>query len=168
MAARAADEAKDDDRGSSTLRDDFDRLREDVAGLKRTLASLGSRGAAEARAAADAKLDELHDELERLAGDLHLRGEDALFGIEQAMTRATRDGDVCGPDERVDLDTAIRMHTINGAYAEFAEHWKGSIEVGKHADLVVLSDDIRRVPATQLRDLPIALTMVGGQVAYEA
>ena len=91
-----------------------------------------------------------------------------LFGIEQAMTRATRDGDVCGPDERVDLDTAIRMHTINGAYAEFAEHWKGSIEVGKHADLVVLSDDIRRVPATQLRDLPIALTMVGGQVAYEA
>lgn len=91
-----------------------------------------------------------------------------LFGIEQAQTRATRDGDVCGPEERVDLDTAIRMHTINGAYAEFADDQKGSIEVGKLADLVVLSDDIRRVPTTELRDLPVALTMVGGEVAYEA
>lgn len=90
-----------------------------------------------------------------------------LFGIEQAMTRATRDGDVCGPEERVDLDTAIRMHTINGAYAEFADDRKGSIEPGKFADLVVLSEDIRRVPATELRDLPVALTMVGGEVAYE-
>src|SRR5690606_38970675 len=90
-----------------------------------------------------------------------------LFGIEQAMTRATRDGDVCGAEERVDLDTAIRMHTINGAYAEFADDRKGSIEVGKFADLVVLSEDIRRVPVTELRDLPVALTMVCGDVAYE-
>ena len=91
-----------------------------------------------------------------------------LFGIEQAQTRATSDGDVCGPDERVDLDTAIRMHTIDGAYAEFADSWKGSIEPGKVADLVVLSEDIRRVAVTELRDLPIAMTMVGGQTAYEA
>lgn len=91
-----------------------------------------------------------------------------LFGIEQALTRATRDGDVCGPDERVDLDTAIRMHTINGAYAEFADDVKGSLEPGKLADLVVLSEDIRRVTVTDLRDLPVALTMVGGRVAYEA
>jgi len=90
-----------------------------------------------------------------------------LFGIEQAMTRATSDGDVCGPDERVDLDTAIRMHTINGAYAEFAEGWKGSIEAGKIADLVVLSEDIRRVPTTDLRDLPVSMTTVGGRMAYE-
>ncbi len=91
-----------------------------------------------------------------------------LFGIEQALTRATRAGDVCGPDERVDLETALRMHTINGAYAEFAEDRKGSIEVGKYADLVVLSEDIRRVPTTALRDLPIDLTLVEGRVCYEA
>jgi predicted amidohydrolase YtcJ len=91
-----------------------------------------------------------------------------LFGIEQAQTRATSDGDVCGPEERVDLDTAIRMHTINGAYAEFADTWKGSIEPGKVADLVVLSEDIRRVATTGLRDLPIAMTMVGGRMAFEA
>lgn len=85
MATRAADEAKDDDRGSSTLRDDLERLREDIASLKTTLAGLGKRGAAEARAAADAKLDELHDELERLAGDLPRRGQDTIAGIEQRV-----------------------------------------------------------------------------------
>jgi ElaB/YqjD/DUF883 family membrane-anchored ribosome-binding protein len=85
MPARAADDARDDDRGSNTLADDLERLREDIAGLKSTLSGLGKRGAAEARAAADAKLDELHDELERLAGGLHLRGEDTLAGLEQRV-----------------------------------------------------------------------------------
>jgi len=90
-----------------------------------------------------------------------------LFGIEQALTRATNGGDVCGPDHRVDLETAIRMHTYNGAYASFEEGIKGSIEPGKLADLVVLPDDIRKVPTEGMRDLPIALTMVGGRVLYE-
>ena len=90
-----------------------------------------------------------------------------LFGIEQAQTRATMDGDVCGPGERVDLTTAIRMHTINGAYASFDEDMKGSIEVGKLADLALLSADIHRVPVKELRDLPIDMTIVGGQVVYE-
>ena len=91
-----------------------------------------------------------------------------LFGIEQAMTRATMGGDVCGPEERVDLITAIRMHTINGAYAEFADDRKGSIEVGKYADLTVLSEDIRQVEVGELRDLPISMTLVEGRVCYEA
>jgi hypothetical protein len=91
-----------------------------------------------------------------------------LFGIEQAMTRATNGGDCCGPDERLDLDAAIRLHTINGAYASFEERKKGSIEVGKLADLVVLSADITRVPPPELRDVPITMTIVGGQVEYEA
>jgi len=90
-----------------------------------------------------------------------------LFGIEQAQTRATMDGDVCGPEERVDLTTAIRMHTINGAYASFDEDKKGSIETGKLADLTLLSEDIRKVPATELRDLPIDMTFVGGKAAWE-
>ena len=91
-----------------------------------------------------------------------------LFGIEQAQTRATMDGDVCGPDERVDLTTAIRMHTINGAYASFDEDNKGSVEVGKLADLTLVSADLRTVPVTELRDVPIEMTIVGGNVAYEA
>lgn len=90
-----------------------------------------------------------------------------LFGIEQAQTRATMDGDVCGPNERLDLVAALRMHTINGAYASFEEHLKGSIEPGKLADLALLSADIRKVPVTELRDLPIDMTVVGGQVVSE-
>lgn len=91
-----------------------------------------------------------------------------LFGIEQAMTRATMNGDICGPDERVDLDTAIRMYTWNGAYAQFQEDRKGTIEPGKYADLTVLSEDITKVPVRELRDLPVAMTIVDGEVVYEA
>ncbi len=91
-----------------------------------------------------------------------------LFGIEQAMTRATSGGDVCGPDERVDLDTAIRMYTYNGAYAQFQEDRKGAIEPGKFADLTILSQDITKVPPTELRDLPVSMTVINGEIVYEA
>jgi predicted amidohydrolase YtcJ len=91
-----------------------------------------------------------------------------LFGIEQALTRKTMAGDVCGPDECLDLTTAIRMHTINGAFASFEEGFKGSLEVGKAADLVVLADDLSRVPVEQLRHVDVAMTVIGGEVVYEA
>jgi predicted amidohydrolase YtcJ len=60
------------------------------------------------------------------------------------------------------------MHTLNGAFAEFAEHRKGSLEPGKLADLVVLADDIARAPVKDLRHLPVAMTVVGGEVVHEA
>jgi len=91
-----------------------------------------------------------------------------LFGIEQVLTRRTMAGDVCGPDERVDLTTAIRLHTLHGAYASFEEQFKGSLEVGKAADLVVLADDLSRVPVERLRDVAVVMTVVGGEVVYEA
>ena len=90
-----------------------------------------------------------------------------LFGIEQALTRKTSDGDVCGPAEKGELAAAIRMHTRHGAYASFEEGWKGSIEIGKVADLCVLTDDIARMPVTRLRDLPIDMTVLGGTVLFE-
>jgi predicted amidohydrolase YtcJ len=90
-----------------------------------------------------------------------------LFLIEQALTRATMDGQVCGPDERVDLTTAIRMHTINAAYASFEEGIKGSIEPGKLADLVLLAEDLSRVPVGQIRHTGVVMTVVGGEVVYE-
>jgi predicted amidohydrolase YtcJ len=90
-----------------------------------------------------------------------------LFGIEQALTRKTMAGDVCGPDERGDLTTAIRMHTISGAFASFEEGFKGSLEVGKAADLVLLAEDLSRVPVERLRDVGVVMTVVGGEVVYE-
>lgn len=90
-----------------------------------------------------------------------------LFGIEQALTRATAGGQVCGEDQRIDLQSAIRLYTINAAYAAFEDDRKGSLEAGKLADLVVLGDDITQVPTKQLRDLPVAMTVSGGTVVYE-
>jgi predicted amidohydrolase YtcJ len=90
-----------------------------------------------------------------------------LFGIQQALLRETRGGEVCGIQERVDLATAIRMHTINGAYAAFEEGVKGSIEPGKLADLVLLSEDIAMVPAARLSEVGVLMTVVGGCVVHE-
>jgi predicted amidohydrolase YtcJ len=101
------------------------------------------------------------------SSDAPVTDQRPLFGIEQAMTRATSDGDVCGPDERVDLAAAIRMHTWNGAYASFEDGIKGSVEVGKLADLVVLGEDLRRVPVRELRDVPVDMTLVGGEPVFE-
>jgi predicted amidohydrolase YtcJ len=91
-----------------------------------------------------------------------------LFGIEQAMTQKTMAGDVGGPDERVDFTTAIRLHTIYGAFGAFEEGFKGSLEVGKAADLVILAEDLNRVPVERLRDVGVVVPVVGGEVVYEA
>ena len=91
-----------------------------------------------------------------------------LLGISQAMTRQTMDGDVCGIEHAVDLDTALRMHTINGAYASFEEGIKGSIEPGKLADLALLGADLRDVAPEAVRDVRVERTYVEGKVVYAA
>jgi predicted amidohydrolase YtcJ len=101
------------------------------------------------------------------SSDAPVTNHEPLFLIEQALTRRTMDGQVCGPDERVDLDTAIRMHTINAAHASFEEDAKGSIEPGKLADLVMLADDLARVPPEQIRQTGVLMTVVGGEVLFE-
>ena len=58
--------------------------------------------------------------------------------------------------------------TINGAYLTFDEHERGSIELGKLADLAVLTDDYLTVPEDAIKDLEAVMTMVGGQVVYSA
>jgi predicted amidohydrolase YtcJ len=75
---------------------------------------------------------------------------------------------MCGPDERVDLTTAIRMNTINGAFASFEEGFKGSLQPGKVADLIVLAEDLSQVPVERLHDVGIVMTIVGGEGVYEA
>jgi predicted amidohydrolase YtcJ len=60
------------------------------------------------------------------------------------------------------------MHTINGAFASFEDGFKGSLEVGKAADLVLLAEDLSRVPLERLRDVGVVMTVVGGEVVYEA
>jgi predicted amidohydrolase YtcJ len=90
-----------------------------------------------------------------------------LVGIYAAVTRKAESGQVLLPEEGVSPSQALAMYTINAAYASFEEGIKGSITPGKLADLVVLSDDPTRVPSEQIKDIKVAMTIIGGEVVWE-
>jgi predicted amidohydrolase YtcJ len=72
------------------------------------------------------------------------------------------------PDQRLTREEALRTMTLDAAYGSFEEETKGSIEPGKRADLVVLSQDILSVPDERLLDTEVLATIVNGQVLYES
>jgi len=86
--------------------------------------------------------------------------------IYTAVTRKTLLGQDIGPKQKVTVKEAVRAYTFAGAYASFEEKIKGSIEVGKLADLVVLSGNILRAAPEKIKDLHVDLTMVNGEVRY--
>jgi predicted amidohydrolase YtcJ len=90
-----------------------------------------------------------------------------LVGIYAAVTRKGMSGKVWGADERVSVQDAIRAYTVNSAYINFDETRKGTLEVGKLADLVVLGDDLLTMDPNRLKDARIDMTIVGGRVLYE-
>jgi hypothetical protein len=95
---------------------------------------------------------------------------DPVSGIYAAVTRATSDGKNPGgwvPEEKISLDDAIKGYTTGGAYAEFAEKDKGTIQSGKLADIIVLDKDLFKVPADELMDVKVVLTIVGGKVVHD-
>jgi predicted amidohydrolase YtcJ len=87
-----------------------------------------------------------------------------LWTIYHFVTRDTITGGVLGADQRVSRPQALRMATINNAWLNMEERTKGSIEPGKFADLVILSEDPLTCSETQLRDAKVLMTMVGGKV----
>jgi predicted amidohydrolase YtcJ len=89
-----------------------------------------------------------------------------LPAIYSAVTRKTLMGRDIGPNQKVTVQEAVRAYTYAGAYASFEEKIKGSIEVGKLADLVVLSENILRVAPEKIKDMHVDLTMVDGVVRY--
>ena len=93
-----------------------------------------------------------------------------LLGIYAAVTRKTLDGEPEGgwfPEERIDLETALRAYTVNNAWAAGQEDLKGAVTPGKLADLVVLDRDPFLVDPDDLRNLEVVMTLVGGEVVYE-
>ena len=89
-----------------------------------------------------------------------------LWGMACATTRKTRSGIDNGPEEKISPEEALRMYTLNGAYASFEEDIKGSIEPGKLADLVVLGDDPLTVESWEIRNITVERTIIGGETVY--
>jgi predicted amidohydrolase YtcJ len=83
------------------------------------------------------------------------------------VTRRTEGGQVIGVNETITRQQALRMMTIEAARLSFDETRKGSIEVGKLADLTMLSDNPLTVPDTHLRAITSEITIVGGRITYE-
>jgi predicted amidohydrolase YtcJ len=75
---------------------------------------------------------------------------------------------VLNPGEAVSVLEALRIYTYNGAYIAFEEDIKGSLEVGKLADIAVLSEDILSVPLDRIRELRTVLTILDGKIVYQA
>ena len=82
------------------------------------------------------------------------------------VTRKTRNGEVIGPEEKISREEALRVSTINYAYTTFEEKLKGSIEPGKLADFLILSDDILTVPEERILSVHPLATYVGGRKVF--
>jgi predicted amidohydrolase YtcJ len=83
------------------------------------------------------------------------------------VSRRTKDGTVFFPAQRMSRMEALKSYTINAAYAGFDETFKGSLAVGKLADITVFSKDIMTIPEDQIPTARIVYTIVGGKVQYD-
>jgi len=94
---------------------------------------------------------------------------DPILGIYAAVTRRTLDDKNPGgwiPEQKIPLEEAIKGFTLNGAFAEFAESFKGSITPGKWADLIVLDRNLFEVEPEDIRAANVTLTILGGNIVF--
>ena len=90
-----------------------------------------------------------------------------MMALQSMVTRKDLAGRVWGENQRVSVDEAMRICTVNGAYASFEEHDKGSITPGKLADFVFLADDPHHVDPDAIKDIRVAATYLGGRPTFE-
>ncbi len=93
---------------------------------------------------------------------------DPMMALQSEVTRTDKKGNIWGPKQRITIQEALQVGTINGAYASFEENLKGSISPGKLADLVVLGRDPFREDPSKLIGIPVQRTMVEGQWKFES
>jgi predicted amidohydrolase YtcJ len=94
----------------------------------------------------------------------------ALYGIYAAVTRRTLDDKNPNgwiPEQKISVEEAVRAFTWGSAYAEFQDGVKGTLEPGKLADFIIVSDDIFTIDPVKIRDAKVLATVVGGRVVYE-
>jgi len=94
--------------------------------------------------------------------------DNPLVGIYAAITRKAESGQSILSEERISVEQALAMYTVNAAYASFEEKIKGSIAPGKLADIVVLSNDPINSPPEQIKNIRVEMTIIDGKIAWEA
>lgn len=99
--------------------------------------------------------------------DVPVEKVDPIACFYSSVTRKMASGAAFFPEQCMTRAEALRSYTSAAAYAQFAENDRGSLEVGKLADLVVLSDDLLTVDEERIREVKVDYTIVGGKIAYE-
>jgi predicted amidohydrolase YtcJ len=102
------------------------------------------------------------------SSDAPVAPENPLVGVYAAVTRRAESGQVLLPEEKITIDQALALYTVNAACASFEEDIKGSISPGRLADMVVLSNDPRKVDPEQIKDIKVVMTIIGGEVVWES
>ncbi len=104
-----------------------------------------------------------------LGSDWYVAPADPIAGIYAAVTRRTLDGrnpDGWVPEQKINVEQALRGYTVEGAYASFEEDRKGMLKPGMLADMVLIDRDLTAVPPETIRDAKVLKTIVGGRVVY--
>lgn len=100
------------------------------------------------------------------SSDCPVASSDPIFGMYEAVNRITNSGQRISQDQRITIPEALRMYTYNGAYASLEEHLKGSLEAGKLADMVVLSQNPYETEPEKLRQIQVQRTIIDGEDVY--
>ena len=100
--------------------------------------------------------------------DAPVEDVDPIPNFYASVSRKLKDGTVFYPDQRMSRMEALKSYTINGAYAAFEEGNRGSLKVGKYADVTVLSKDILKIPEDEIPSAKVVYTIVGGKILYSA
>jgi len=108
------------------------------------------------------------DHMVKWDADASINPYNPFLAMWTVVTRTTERNTVIVPSEAITREEALRMYTINNAYASFEESIKGSIEPGKLADVAILSDDLLDCPVNQIKDIKSELTIVGGKIVYSS
>ncbi len=99
--------------------------------------------------------------------DAPVEDVDPIASYYATVTRKTAKGDVFYGDQKMSRIEALRSYTINNAFAAFEENEKGTLSVGKLADVTVLTKDITTVPDDQIQTAKVAYTIVGGKIVFK-
>jgi len=92
---------------------------------------------------------------------------DPIASFHCSVSRILKDGSIFQPNQRMTREQTLKSYTIDNAYAAFEEDIKGTLAVGKLADITVLSKDILTIPVEEIMNTEVVYTIVGGVIKYE-